>query len=187
MRLLQPIIKYIIWISNTFVQEITLEDILNLWERQQIDFLVRSSLGCRQGSCGSYHPSFEIGLTWSLISKMIDCSIDNSLPSVSGLIQLLFLWNSHLSFWFISCISRSPGKDFICIQSMDGTLSFFEQETFAFSRFLPGFLLPGPIKYARSIDSFVTASTSRQIECYKLVFILHHLIWNWILLLEIEI
>ncbi|PSN52233.1 Protein PTHB1 [Blattella germanica] len=39
------------------------------------------------------------------------------------------------------------GRDFLCVQSLDGTVSFFEQETFAFTRFLPGFLLPGPMVY----------------------------------------
>ncbi|XP_070570389.1 protein PTHB1-like isoform X2 [Ptychodera flava] len=59
------------------------------------------------------------------------------------------------------------GKDFICIQSMDGTVSVFEQESFAFSRFLPGFLIPGPLKYIQRTDSFVTVSSSRQVELYK--------------------
>ncbi|XP_077997147.1 protein PTHB1-like isoform X2 [Glandiceps talaboti] len=59
------------------------------------------------------------------------------------------------------------GKDFICVQSMDGTVSVFEQESFAFSRFLPGFLLPGPLKYINRTDSFVTVSSSRLVECYK--------------------
>lgn len=59
------------------------------------------------------------------------------------------------------------GKDFICVQSMDGMLSFFEQESFAFGRFLPGFLLPGPLKYVKRIDSFVTVSSSRMVESYK--------------------
>ncbi|XP_033728305.1 protein PTHB1-like isoform X1 [Pecten maximus] len=59
------------------------------------------------------------------------------------------------------------GKDFICVQSMDGTVSIFEQESFSFSRFLPGALLPGPIKYIPKLDSFVTASSSWQLECYK--------------------
>jgi hypothetical protein len=37
------------------------------------------------------------------------------------------------------------GKDFICVQSMDGNLSFFEQDHFAFSRNLDC-LLPGNVK-----------------------------------------
>ncbi|KAH3751560.1 hypothetical protein DPMN_186127, partial [Dreissena polymorpha] len=59
------------------------------------------------------------------------------------------------------------GRDFICVQSMDGTVSIFEQESFAFTRFLPGALLPGPIRYLPRLDSFVTVSSSWQLECYK--------------------
>ncbi|XP_064598108.1 protein PTHB1-like [Liolophura sinensis] len=59
------------------------------------------------------------------------------------------------------------GKDFICVQSMDGTVALFEQESFAFSRFLPGAVLPGPLKYIPQTDSFVTVSSNRYLECYK--------------------
>ncbi|XP_067931750.1 protein PTHB1-like [Watersipora subatra] len=58
-------------------------------------------------------------------------------------------------------------KDFICVQSMDGTLSVFEQESFSFTRFLPDSLLPGPLAYVPSIDSFITVSSSRAVESYK--------------------
>jgi hypothetical protein len=54
-------------------------------------------------------------------------------------------------------------------QSIDGSLNLFEQESFSFSRFLPGFLLPGQIEYARRTDSFVTVSSSHQLESYKSV------------------
>ncbi|XP_006823784.2 protein PTHB1-like [Saccoglossus kowalevskii] len=59
------------------------------------------------------------------------------------------------------------GKDFLCVQSMDGTVSVFEQESFAFSRYLPGFLIPGPLRYVQRTDSFVTVSSSQQVESYK--------------------
>ncbi|XP_076329618.1 protein PTHB1-like [Tachypleus tridentatus] len=59
------------------------------------------------------------------------------------------------------------GKDFMCVQSLDGTLTFFEQESFAFSRFLPGFLLPGPLTYVPKTDSFVTVSSSLNLESYR--------------------
>ncbi|XP_023231240.1 protein PTHB1-like [Centruroides sculpturatus] len=59
------------------------------------------------------------------------------------------------------------GKDFMCVQSLDGTLTFFEQESFAFSRFLPGFLLPGPLKYLSKTDSFVTVSAGWNLESYR--------------------
>ncbi|XP_069814544.1 protein PTHB1 isoform X1 [Dendropsophus ebraccatus] len=59
------------------------------------------------------------------------------------------------------------GRDLICIQSMDGMLMFFEQESYAFGRYLPGFLLPGPLRYSAKTDSFVTVSSCRQVESYK--------------------
>eukprot|EP00118_Oscarella_pearsei_P013887 m.115130 g.115130 ORF g.115130 m.115130 type:complete len:899 (+) comp37533_c0_seq3:53-2749(+) len=59
------------------------------------------------------------------------------------------------------------GKDFLCIQSMDGFLYFFEQENFAFGRFLPNFLIPGPIQYMAKTDSFVTCSSARTVDCFK--------------------
>jgi hypothetical protein len=40
-----------------------------------------------------------------------------------------------------------PGIDVVCVQSYDGQLSFFEGEAHAFSRFLPDFLIPGPLCY----------------------------------------
>ncbi|XP_073921416.1 protein PTHB1 isoform X4 [Castor canadensis] len=59
------------------------------------------------------------------------------------------------------------GRDLICIQSVDGMLMVFEQESFAFGRFLPGSLLPGPLAYSSRTDSFITVSSCRQVESYK--------------------
>ncbi|XP_031432807.1 protein PTHB1 [Clupea harengus] len=59
------------------------------------------------------------------------------------------------------------GHHFICIQSMDGMLMFFEQESYAFGRFLPGFLLPGPLCYCAHTDTFITVSSARQVESYR--------------------
>ncbi|PNI35732.1 BBS9 isoform 4 [Pan troglodytes] len=59
------------------------------------------------------------------------------------------------------------GRDLICIQSMDGMLMVFEQESYAFGRFLPGFLLPGPLAYSSRTDSFLTVSSCQQVESYK--------------------
>ncbi|XP_062034826.1 protein PTHB1 isoform X1 [Lepus europaeus] len=59
------------------------------------------------------------------------------------------------------------GRDLICIQSMDGMLMVFEQESYAFGRFLPGSLLPGPLAYSSRTDSFITVSSCRQVESYK--------------------
>ncbi|XP_067018157.1 protein PTHB1-like [Acropora muricata] len=62
---------------------------------------------------------------------------------------------------------RVKSKDFMCVQSTDGMLSFFEQESYAFGRFLPGFLLPGPLTYVAKTDSFLTVSSSLLVESYK--------------------
>ncbi|XP_057195745.1 protein PTHB1 [Triplophysa rosa] len=59
------------------------------------------------------------------------------------------------------------GHHFICIQSMDGMLMFFEQDSYAFGCCLPGFLLPGPLSYCSRTDSFIIVSSTRQVECYR--------------------
>lgn len=64
---------------------------------------------------------------------------------------------------FGQCLNR----DFFCVQSLDGTLSFFEQENFAFTRFLPNHLLPSPISYSKTSDSFILSSSSWSLESYR--------------------
>ncbi|KAM6967643.1 protein PTHB1 [Aplochiton taeniatus] len=59
------------------------------------------------------------------------------------------------------------GHHSLCIQSMDGMLMFFEQESYSFGRFLPGFLLPGPLVYCPRTDTFLTLSSSRTLESYR--------------------
>ena len=61
----------------------------------------------------------------------------------------------------------AAGAQHICIQSMDGRLSFYERETIAFSRFLPQFLLPGPLCYSQALDFIITCSSAFEVECYK--------------------
>lgn len=59
-------------------------------------------------------------------------------------------------------------RDYFCIQSLDGVLSFFEQESFAFSRMITSsFLVPGPICYVPKIDSFVICTNAMCIEEYR--------------------
>lgn len=74
---------------------------------------------------------------------------------------IFFLFN------IVAYKSFFAGKDFICVQSVDGMLSFFEQESFAFGRFIPNFLLPGPMTYVMATDSFILCNISGQIESYK--------------------
>ena len=103
--------------------------------------------------------------------------------------QLLLQYQHKLSRSAYGVIHGPFGRskrDFLCVQSLDGTLNIFEQESYSFSRFLPGFLLPGPLAYVERTDSFVTLSSAYQLECYRSVtgqinskFCLMNLIQFW--------
>ena len=61
---------------------------------------------------------------------------------------VLSLAYQHSLLRSAAAMARGPfggisGRDYLAVLSLDGTLSIFEQETHTFSRFLPGFLLPG--------------------------------------------
>lgn len=59
-------------------------------------------------------------------------------------------------------------REYICVQSLDGVLSFFEQDAFAFSRMLQSnFMVPGPICYMQSIDAIIVCSSHMCIEAYR--------------------
>ncbi|KAF7277935.1 hypothetical protein GWI33_009051 [Rhynchophorus ferrugineus] len=61
----------------------------------------------------------------------------------------------------------SESRDFICVQSLDGVLTFFEQESQASYIALPDFLLPGPLSYVPKTDSFITCNSDWNIVSYK--------------------
>jgi len=62
--------------------------------------------------------------------------------------------------------SKEQGES-ICVQSMDGLLSFFERERATFTRFLANFLVPGPLCYVEENDSIVTFNAQLELESYK--------------------
>ncbi|XP_066595732.1 protein PTHB1 [Prorops nasuta] len=59
------------------------------------------------------------------------------------------------------------GRDFICIQCLDGTLIFYEQEAQVFTQVLKNRLLPEPMIYVSRNDVFVTSSTAWILEFYR--------------------
>lgn len=60
------------------------------------------------------------------------------------------------------------GKDYIAVQSLDGELLFLEQERMSFSKFLPNFLVPGPICYVpQPLDAIVTVNSQMECEAFK--------------------
>jgi Bardet-Biedl syndrome 9 protein len=60
-----------------------------------------------------------------------------------------------------------PDKDTICVQSLDGLLTVYEQDRRVVSRWISNHLIPGPITYVPSIDSFLIASSQLHIDCFK--------------------
>ena len=63
--------------------------------------------------------------------------------------------------------TNTEAHEYICVQSMDGMLSVYEYESFSLSCFLPKVLIPGPFKYISKTDSFVTISSSWELESYR--------------------
>jgi Bardet-Biedl syndrome 9 protein len=57
--------------------------------------------------------------------------------------------------------------DSICVQSLDGKLQIFEQAMHLISRRFVTCLLPGPLCYAPKLDSFITANSAGEVECYS--------------------
>ncbi|GFS69699.1 protein PTHB1 [Nephila pilipes] len=72
----------------------------------------------------------------------------------------------HAFSLIIGYFGGIQGKEMMCIQCLDGTLCFFEQERFSFSRFLPKSLIPGPMCYVPKTDSFVTVN-GLTVESYR--------------------
>lgn len=56
----------------------------------------------------------------------------------------------------------------IAVQSIDGTVSIFESDTFSFARLLDGFLIPGPWVYAPRADAFFTGNSQFEVQCFKM-------------------
>lgn len=61
----------------------------------------------------------------------------------------------------------AQGRDFICVQSLNGNLNIFEQESIGFKCILPNFLLPSPLCYVMRTDSFVTVTSNWFVESYR--------------------
>ncbi len=61
----------------------------------------------------------------------------------------------------------NSSKDFLCVQSMDGRLQFFEQDHFAFASQLNNCLIPAPLCYSAVYDSIIVCNTKSEIVAYK--------------------
>ena len=55
----------------------------------------------------------------------------------------------------------------MCVLSIDGVIAFFEQESFSIQVYLPNFLLPAPMKYVPSTDTFLVSTADRRLESFR--------------------
>ena len=55
----------------------------------------------------------------------------------------------------------------MCVLSIDGVIAFFEQESFSVQVYLPNFLLPAPMKYVPSTDTFLVSTADRRLESFR--------------------
>ncbi|KAJ3296352.1 Protein PTHB1 [Borealophlyctis nickersoniae] len=62
---------------------------------------------------------------------------------------------------------KQSDKDTICVQSLDGLLTFISAGRIAFVRHFSQFLLPGPLCYVPSTDCLVTYSSATVLESYR--------------------
>ena len=72
---------------------------------------------------------------------------------------------------FLGNFGSVKAKDFLAVQSLDGCVTFYEQESQGFTCFLPGFLLPGPLSYLPKSDTLVTQGSDWSFQSYKYLII----------------
>lgn len=60
-------------------------------------------------------------------------------------------------------------QELICVQSMDGQLSFLDHNKILFQRYLPSshFLTPGAIAYMSKLDAVLIGSSSLELHCFR--------------------
>ncbi|XP_058121716.1 protein PTHB1 [Anopheles ziemanni] len=60
------------------------------------------------------------------------------------------------------------GREFLCVQHLDGSLRFFEQDGISFERSLANDRhIPSPVHYLPRVDCFVTVAPSWTLECFR--------------------
>lgn len=84
-------------------------------------------------------------------------------------LKIIYEHPLHHSCYQLICgqFGAVRNRDFLCAVGLDGTLAFFEQETFMTEKQLPLFLLPTPVVYVSNSDMFVASNADSYIEGYK--------------------
>lgn len=120
--------------------------------------------------------TIKSGINLALLHPMKLCVY--SLTKVDGItehgdqtkLQLIFE-QTFQKFAYSMCkghFGGVKGREFICVQHMDGNLRFYEQDGISFECKLPGErTIPSPFLYISRIDSFITVSPSWNVECIR--------------------
>lgn len=58
-------------------------------------------------------------------------------------------------------------RDLICIQALDGSLSFFDQDMFLFMCIFNDIIIPVPVCYIANCNSFVISKSTWLLEIYR--------------------
>ncbi|CAH2086656.1 unnamed protein product [Euphydryas editha] len=58
-------------------------------------------------------------------------------------------------------------RDLICIQALDGTLSFFDQDTFLFMCVFNDIVIPGPVHFIANSDQFIICKSTWIMEIFS--------------------
>ncbi|CAH0555834.1 unnamed protein product [Brassicogethes aeneus] len=114
--------------------------------------------------------NFQIAVLHSRILSIYTLSTKEGSTEYGTQNLLHVLYEHHLkrsaANFVIGPFGGIGNRDFVCVQSLDGLLVFFEQESPSFSCFLPDFLLPSPMSFVFKTDSFVTCSSNWCVESY---------------------
>mmetsp|Transcript_54162 Transcript_54162/g.128649 ORF Transcript_54162/g.128649 Transcript_54162/m.128649 type:complete len:827 (-) Transcript_54162:233-2713(-) len=107
-----------------------------------------------------------------LVFSVAACSTQDADGSTDTYYQLSILYKHTLTrsaYNFTQgSFGNAQGRDYIAVQSLDGELTIIEQEQIVFSKFLPNFLVPGPLCYIPyPTDSFVTVNSQFICEAFR--------------------
>ena len=131
-----------------------------------------------QIEAGRFIPASSTRLALAILfPKRVSVYLVNAVKSSAGGDSAAYMELSHsythrfhhhaYSFTYGPFGGSAQGRDLLAVLTLDGQLLFYQQDTFAFSRYLPGFLLPGAFAYLRTIDAFVLSTPRGELECYR--------------------
>lgn len=106
--------------------------------------------------------------------KLVICSVVTTMgiADTGDFSRLQVLQEHHLkSPAYTMCkgyFGGAKGREFLCVNHLDGHFKFFEQEGITFECQLPDErTIPAPFQYIARVDCFVTVSPAWDLECFR--------------------